>query len=127
MHTLSLVCRFNGSVDLDQVVSCHPVSLHIDGRMHFLPAEHAELVPRGLRPAVRLRDCGDDGVQGYRIPGLVRTSCGALLACYDVRRESYRDLQGDIDIGISRSTDGGRSWEPMQIALTMGEYGGLPR
>src|SRR5690606_27004095 len=46
--------------------------------------------------------------------------------CYDVRRESGRDLQGNMDIGISRSLDEGNTWEPMQIAMDMGTYGGLP-
>jgi len=38
-----------------------------------------------------------------------------------------RDLQEDIDIGLSRSTDGGRSWEPVRVIMDMGEYGGLPQ
>jgi len=78
------------------------------------------------RVGVAVRKAGDDGIAGYRIPGLAQTKDGALLAIYDARRESRRDLQGDIDIGLSRSTDGGNSWEPMRIALDMGTYGGLP-
>src|SRR5699024_4114044 len=31
-----------------------------------------------------------------------------------------------IDVGINRSTDGGRSWEPMQVIMDMDEWGGLP-
>ncbi|MCB9915676.1 MAG: exo-alpha-sialidase [Planctomycetes bacterium] len=80
----------------------------------------------GHRVALRLRHRGDDGSEGYRIPGLARTKAGALLAIYDVRRDGQRDLQGDIDIGLSRSTDGGASWEPMRVVLDMGEHGGLP-
>jgi sialidase-1 len=38
-----------------------------------------------------------------------------------------RDLQEDIDIGLSRSTDGGQTWEPAQVIMDMGEYGGLPQ
>ena len=38
-----------------------------------------------------------------------------------------RDQQGTIDIGISRSIDGGCSWEPMRVAMQRGEWGGLPR
>ena len=38
-----------------------------------------------------------------------------------------RDLQEDIDIGLSRSTDGGRSWEPVRVIMDMGEYNGLPQ
>jgi sialidase-1 len=68
----------------------------------------------------------DDGLHTFRIPGLVQSNKGTLIACYDVRRDTGRDLQGDIDLGISRSFDGGNTWEPMQIAMDMKEYGGLP-
>ena len=79
-----------------------------------------------LRVGIALRQHGDDNVHTYRIPGLTTTTSGTLLATYDVRRDSGRDLQGNMDIGVSRSTDGGRTWEPMRIALDMGEWGGLP-
>jgi len=82
---------------------------------------------KALRLGVAVRQHQDDNVHTYRIPGLTTTKKGTLLAVYDVRRESGRDLQGHIDIGVSRSTDGGNSWEPMRIVLDMGEWGGLPQ
>lgn len=82
---------------------------------------------RGLRVGVALRQHGDDQVDTYRIPGLTTTVNGTLLATYDVRRQKGGDLQGDIDIGLSRSTDGGTSWEPMRIGLDRGNWGGLPQ
>lgn len=75
---------------------------------------------------VAVRQHMQDSVHTYRIPGLTTTSKGTLLASYDVRRDLRRDLQGDLDIGISRSTDGGQTWEPMRIALDMGTWGDLP-
>ena len=36
-------------------------------------------------------------------------------------------MQEDIDIGLSRSTDGGQTWEPVRVIMDMGEYGGLPQ
>lgn len=68
--------------------------------------------------AVRLP--GDEGVHTYRIPALVQSLEGTLVAAYDVRHDHPRDLPADIDVGVSRSTDGGRSWEPMIIAMNMG-------
>ncbi|MGE3777779.1 MAG: alpha/beta hydrolase fold domain-containing protein, partial [Pirellulaceae bacterium] len=38
-----------------------------------------------------------------------------------------RDLQEDIDIGLSRSTDGGRTWESPRVIMDMGPFGGLPQ
>lgn len=82
---------------------------------------------RKLRIGVAVRKHNDDNVHTYRIPGLVTTNKSTLLAVYDIRRDGSRDLQGDMDIGISRSVDQGESWEPMTIALDMGEWGGLPQ
>ncbi len=91
----------------------------------FIPEEKP--FPDGLRTGVALRQHGDDNVDTYRIPGLTTTKNGTLLAVYDVRRESSRDLQGDIDIGLNRSTDGGVTWEPLRIVLDKGTWGGLPQ
>lgn len=74
-----------------------------------------------------VRAAGQDGADTYRIPGLVTTNTGTLVAVYDIRYNSSKDLQEDIDIGMSRSTDGGRTWEPMKVIMDMGEYGGLPQ
>lgn len=74
-----------------------------------------------------VRAAGQDGVDTYRIPGLVTTSAGTLIAVYDNRYNNSKDLQEDIDIGMSRSTDGGQTWEPMKVIMDMGEYGGLPQ
>ena len=78
------------------------------------------------RLGVSVRQHGDDGVYAYRIPGIVTSKKGTLIAVYDIRYDSSLDLQNNIDIGVSRSTDGGRTWEPMIKAIDMGEWGGLP-
>lgn len=80
-----------------------------------------------LRYGLALRQHGQDGVHTHRIPGLATTSRGTLCAIYDARRASSRDLQGDMDIGLNRSFDGGNTWDPMQIMMDMGEWGGLPQ
>ena len=80
-----------------------------------------------LRMGVALRQNGQDGVDNCRIPGLAKTKDGTLIAIYDARRDLDRDLQGDIDICYNRSTDGGRTWSPMMVAMDMGEWGGLPQ
>ena len=74
-----------------------------------------------------VRDKNQDQVNTYRIPALCTTTNGTLIAAYDCRYDNSRDLQGHIDIGISRSFDNGATWQPMQIVLDMGEWGGLPQ
>jgi len=75
---------------------------------------------------VSVRQRWDDGVYSYRIPGIVTANDGTLIAVYDIRRNSMQDLQNDIDVGVSRSLDGGRTWQPMQVVLDQGTWGGLP-
>ncbi len=97
--------------------------IEVDKKQFFPEVKTNE---RALKMGIALRQHGDDEVHTYRIPGLTTTNNGTLLAVYDARRESSRDLQGNIDIGLSRSTDGGNTWEPMRIALDRGLWGGLP-
>ena len=79
------------------------------------------------RMAVGVRHAGDDGSASFRIPGLVTTNKGTLLGVYDVRYNSSVDLQEYVDVGLSRSIDGGKNWEKMRLPLSFGEYGGLPK
>lgn len=78
------------------------------------------------RMGVGVRHAGDDNSASFRIPGLVTTNKGTLLGVYDVRYNSSVDLQEYVDIGLSRSTDGGKTWEKMRLPLSFGEFGGLP-
>lgn len=84
--------------------------------------------PQPLKRIARaLRKHQQDGIHTYRIPGLVTTREGTLIAVYDNRRNGSVDLQEDVDVGMSRSTDGGQSWEPMKVIMDMGEWGGKPQ
>ena len=87
------------------------------------------LSPKNIshRMAIGVRHAGDDGSAAFRIPGLVTTNKGTLLGVYDVRYNSSVDLQEYVDVGLSRSTDGGKTWEKMCLPLSFGEYGGLPK
>ncbi len=90
------------------------------------------VVPKVQNPAgknrmgIALRKHNDNDVDTYRIPGLATTNKNTLIAVYDIRRNSAADLQEDVDIGMSRSTDGGKTWESMKIIMDMEKWGGLP-
>ncbi|WP_099365729.1 sialidase family protein [Sphingobacterium sp. 1.A.4] len=77
------------------------------------------------RYAVAVRRHKQDRVHTSRIPGIITAKDGSLVSVYDARYESGRDLQGHMDIGVSRSLDGGHSWLPFEVAIDMGEFGGL--
>lgn len=100
------------------------MAVTVDGRAAAPEMLVATEAPR--RMAVGVRHAGDDGSAAFRIPGLVTTARGTLLAVYDVRYNNSKDLQEHIDIGLSRSVDGGRTWQRMRLPLCFGCHDGLP-
>ena len=109
------------------------LSHHVLATCTKVETNNGILVPSNDSPGVRhrigvaLRKHQDDGVHTYRIPALGTSPQETLMCVYDMRRRMGRDLQEDIDIGLSRSTDGGQTWEPARAIMDMGEFGGLPQ
>lgn len=58
---------------------------------------------------------GLNGYHTYRIPALVTTPKGTLLAFCEGRKNGMGD-QGKIDMLVKRSTDNGISWSPQHVA-----------
>lgn len=56
---------------------------------------------------------GADGYHTYRIPSMIVTAQGAVLAFCEGRKNGRSDT-GDIDMLVKRSTDGGASWSGPQ-------------
>ncbi len=56
---------------------------------------------------------GESSSQYYRIPALVETADGTLVAIADQRGTSLGDLPNIISIVSKRSTNGGQTWEDM--------------
>lgn len=68
-------------------------------------------------PLLEQRDlfiAGRRGYAAYRIPSVVVTQQGTLLAFCEGRRNDATD-SGDIDLLMRRSTDGGRTWSDQQV------------
>lgn len=117
-----LSCRLKDSANLRHQVAA-TCSLIVTSAAEVVPRE--DFANSKQRTGIALRRPMDDGVHTSRIPALTTTPEGTLLAVYDLRRRAGRDLQEDIDIGLSRSTDGGQTWEPSRVIMDMGTYGGL--
>ena len=62
---------------------------------------------------------GTDGYHTYRIPGLVLSKKGTLLAFIEGRKTSRSDA-GDIDMLLKRSIDGAKTWTDQQIVYEVG-------
>ena len=90
---------------LDTKITSSVTSVTLDGMKAPLNIVSQQGIEH--RMGVGVRHAGDDNSAAYRIPGLVTTNNGTLLAVYDVRYNSSVDLQERVDIGLSRSTDGG--------------------
>ncbi len=71
--------------------------------------EQVDVFPAGLA-----------GVALYRIPGIVVTTRGTVLAYCEARRNSVADW-GEIEVHLRRSTDGGKTWQASQLIAHRGE------
>lgn len=65
-------------------------------------------------PAPFLFTNGEGGYLCFRIPAVVCTPQGSLLAFAEGRKNNCGDA-GDIDLVMKRSTDGGRTWSSLQL------------
>jgi sialidase-1 len=55
---------------------------------------------------------GEEGYKCFRIPALITTAKGTVLAFAEGRKNDCGDA-GDIDLVVKRSTDGGKTWGPL--------------
>ncbi|MFJ8629833.1 exo-alpha-sialidase [Streptomyces sp. NPDC093568] len=79
------------------------------------PAESqpAKTVP-SFEQQVLFKASQDPGYACFRIPAIVKSKDGTLLAFAEGRVLNCGDA-ADIDIVLKRSTDGGRTWGPLQV------------
>ena len=79
--------------------------------------------PPPAEPEVLFRQ-GEDGIHTSRIPGVVVTARGTVLAWCEARRFSAAD-RGESEIRLRRGPDGARTWEAARTVAHVGER--LPR
>lgn len=57
---------------------------------------------------------GEDGYKCYRIPAIVKTNKGIVLAFAEARKNGCGDA-GDIDLVLKKSFDSGKTWSKMSV------------
>lgn len=69
---------------------------------------------------------GDYSSKNYRIPALITSWDGSIVAVTDKRKNNQGDIPEDIDVIAKRSTDNGKTWsEPITIAQGTGKGNGF--
>lgn len=118
VHTLWLSVRLKDNAGMAAPISLFCSRLiEADGKKTEVQKDESSFTKR---QGVALKKGGDDQVDTYRIPGIITTDKGTMIAVYDIRYLNSRDLPGHIDVGMQRSTDGGKTWSPMKIIMDMG-------
>ncbi len=118
LHYIWLSAKLKDAANIENKIEFHCTGLQdADGKTTAI-AEGNSVYKK--RIGVAVRKAGDDGVDTYRIPGITTTDKGTLIAVYDIRYNNSKDLPENIDVGMNRSTDGGRTWQPMKVVLDMG-------
>lgn len=86
--------------------------------MRILPALLLTLSAFAQPQTQDLFTAGENGYMTYRIPGMLAHG-KSILAYAEARRDGFGDW-ADIDVVMRRSTDGGRTWEPMRVLADAG-------
>jgi sialidase-1 len=108
--------------DLSTMPPIHPIIY----RVIFLVAGLATISLQPPSIWSKQADCdstpfvaGEDGYACYRCPTLAVARDGTLLAFCEGRVNSHKD-EDDIDVVLKRSSDGGRTWGPLQVLANDG-------
>jgi sialidase-1 len=81
------------------------------------------LAPTAAEAALRQSDVfvsGQGGYHSYRIPAVIVSTNGTVLAFCEGRKNSASDT-GDIDVLLKRSKDSGQTWGDQQLVWSDGE------
>ena len=78
----------------------------------FMCVSYAAVLP--AQNLNHLYKAGEEGYACFRIPSLITTAKGTVLAFAEARRNHCGDA-GDIDLVVKRSEDGGKTWSGLQM------------
>ncbi|TVZ57522.1 putative secreted protein (Por secretion system target) [Flavobacteriaceae bacterium MAR_2010_105] len=103
------------------IPAIEPCDTFLDGEIEDYSVDLRAPEPplTALNPEVEIDLYVGDGIPAssngtphtYRIPSLVTTTNGTLLAITDIRYENASDVPGEIDMAVRRSTDNGTTWD----------------
>lgn len=98
------------------------------GVENYLAVKWAGVVPDPNPPTPPANDfvrvfAAGDAYTCYRIPGIVTTARGTLIAVSDGRIGSCGDIPTPLDLVCKRSFDNGNTWGPLQV---IADYGSNP-
>lgn len=89
----------------------------------FCAESEVEKKPAAPKPEVLSADVfisGQGGYNTYRIPSVVVTKSGSILAFCEGRKNGRSD-SGNIDTVLKRSVDGGATWSDLQVVFDDGD------
>lgn len=94
------------------------LALAISVRM-LVPAFSAEQAAKAAPQETTVFTAGEEGYHTYRIPAVVITKQGTVLAFCEGRKSGRAD-DGDIDLVLKRSIDNGQTWGKLELVYEEG-------
>jgi hypothetical protein len=104
-----------------------------DGNTVHIESKNTDIVGASTHPSIpvalydifdadEVTDAGEV-VRCFRIPGIIRTNSGTLIATAEARMVACADV-GPHNLVVKRSTDNGKSWGPLQVVVSPGDVFG---
>lgn len=118
MHFIWLSIVLKNEASIQQKIEMHCTQLISQNNQSYSISQGSSNYVK--YSGVSVRKAGENNVNTYRIPGIITTDKGTLISVYDIRYTGSGDLPGNIDVGMSRSVNGGKTWEAMKVIMDMG-------
>lgn len=120
--------KLKDSANMDHKVGARVVSVTVDGETTDIAGGTTARQRIGYAVAKANDPVYGGPTEGktsrkFRIPGIVRAKNGDLVSVFDIRYDGRNDMQANIDTGCSRSTDNGRTWTPVNVAMNFNPTG----
>ncbi|PJG82700.1 exo-alpha-sialidase [Caviibacterium pharyngocola] len=104
----------------EDIVARHSVDLAKQAEKLAYLSEKRERMGAFMSEKYEMFKPGQGGAASYRIPGLLATQEGVVIAAIDKRNQHASDW-GNIDLAIRRSLDGGVTWQDDQVVVDLAE------
>lgn len=111
--------QFNGDIDFMEIYSAPISDKYLSDKTGETRPNEIEVLPEGVYKSepMDIFKPGDLNSSNYRIPAMITTNKGTVLAGIDARKGGGHDSPNNIDTAVKRSTDGGKTWDEGQIVI----------
>ncbi|MDZ5254306.1 sialidase domain-containing protein [Clostridium sp. LIBA-8841] len=111
--------QFNGDIDFMEIYSAPVSDKYLLDKTGETLARENDILPENVYKSkpVDIFAPGELESNNFRIPAMITTTEGTVIAGIDARVGGGHDSPNNIDTAVKRSIDGGKTWDEGQVVI----------